>query len=274
MRSWEWATSLSDEEWTKFLSGTIQIPDRIAPPLPPEEFQRSWVGRAGEPAIDEAMCFVRKLKSEAEAAGAPVHRSMRVLDFACGWGRFYRVLMRDFDEVIGADPDADCLQLCREALPCGNFVQIGARPPYSIWPHGHFDLVIAYSIFTHLAQPLAARILDEIAWLLRPGGLFAFTTLPMFCIDIWDRERSSDVYRHALARTDFEPVRWKARAEAGEFLYIPAGGAGSHMTADLYGWALISRPCLERMIAPLPFTLISMGSAPGVPQEFVLLRRG
>jgi SAM-dependent methyltransferase len=269
---WSWASELDDDDWGRFLAGALPREGHRAPALPSDEFQRSWVGGSGEIAFAEATGFVRRMKHEMAACGAPLQRSTRALDFACGWGRFYRVLMRDVDQIVGADPDTHCIQLCRQMLPGDDFAQIPPRPPYSFWDPASFDVVIAYSLFTHLAEPLARDILGEMARIIRPGGFLAFTVLPLYYIDIWERERNSGNYQTGIAQTDFDPNLWKARAQSGGFLYLPTGGGG-YMTSDFYGWALISRSCLERLITLLPFTLTAMGPAGGIPQEFVLLQR-
>src|SRR5262249_45134226 len=66
-----WADALSDEEWSAFLAGALNIPGRTPPSLPPAEFQRSWVGGAGLIALTEAMTFLRRMKAGMAEAGAP-----------------------------------------------------------------------------------------------------------------------------------------------------------------------------------------------------------
>ena len=55
-----WAQALSDDEWCDFLAGTPML-GRTPPPLPPEEFQRAWVGNAGVDTFREAIAFCRLL---------------------------------------------------------------------------------------------------------------------------------------------------------------------------------------------------------------------
>jgi 2-polyprenyl-3-methyl-5-hydroxy-6-metoxy-1,4-benzoquinol methylase len=113
----DWARGLTDDEWCAFLAGELNVPGRSPPPLPLPEFQRSWVGEAGLIALTEAKTFLRHMKAGMAEAGVRLRRDMRVLDFGAGWGRFYRLLMRDVDQLIGADPDEPCIKMCREMLP-------------------------------------------------------------------------------------------------------------------------------------------------------------
>src|SRR6516165_902542 len=87
-----WAQDLSDEEWCEFLSGT-PMNGYVPPPLPPEEFQRAWVGNAGIDTFREAMAFVRLLKSTLAGRRYELGPESRLLDIRCGWGRVYRVLL-------------------------------------------------------------------------------------------------------------------------------------------------------------------------------------
>jgi hypothetical protein len=70
----------------------------------------------------------------------------------------------------------------------------------------------------------------------------------------------------------FDPMSWHAKAEAGEFLFLPTGGGGCLESPEIYGWSWIGRPYLERALQHVPFQILAMESVPGLPQEFVLLR--
>src|SRR5215472_19086341 len=131
-RSWhEWAHDLSDDEWCAFLAGK-EIDGHIPPPLPPEEFQRAWVGNAGLDTFQEAMGFCRRLKSTLRCAGYNLSPSSRLLDVGVGWGRIYRVLLRDTPHIVGIDVVPDCIEMCRSALPGGKFEIAPVEPPYDI----------------------------------------------------------------------------------------------------------------------------------------------
>src|SRR5262245_47516272 len=102
---WQWAQGLAEEEWLRFLAGEISIPGHVPPPMPPEEIQQSWVGASGIVALRGAGVFLRRLKKHMAEAGTPLRRGTRALDFGVGWGRIYRLLMRELDDLTGIDPD-------------------------------------------------------------------------------------------------------------------------------------------------------------------------
>jgi FkbM family methyltransferase len=261
LNRWEWASTLSDEEWCRFLAGYLK-----APPLPSPEFQRTWVGAEGLATFTEGMRFARTMTRELAVAGFPLRRSTRTLDFGCGWGRLYRLLMRNVDFLVGADSNGYCITLCRQMLPDGRFVQIGFRPPYE-FEVAAFDVVYTYALFIHLPEKLFADILQEFARIVAPGGFVAFDLVPTFFIDQWAVDAN---FVHLLAKAGFDREEWKRRAEAGEFLFL--GGGGESMTEDMFGWAVVSRTCLARVIEDMPFEIIANATPSEVP-EFVLLRR-
>jgi len=263
-----WARDLSDAEWCAFLSGELDLAGRTPPPMPSPEFQSSWVGAAGLVALTEAMIFLSRMKAGMSEAGSPLRRDMRVLDFGAGWGRFYRILMRDVDSLVAADPDPPCIEMCRSMFSGGEFLQIPLLPPYPV-RDGEFDLIYAYSVFTHLAAPVFAAVVREFVRIVKPGGFVAFTTLPLNCIDLFHEQGN---YKSVMDQISFDPMSWHAKADAGEFLFLPTGGGGCLESPEIYGWSWIGRPYLERALQHVPFQILAMESLPGLPQEFVLLR--
>jgi hypothetical protein len=113
-----WARALPEPEWLAFLAGEITIPDENAPPMPAPEFQMSWVGCSGLAALADGAVFLDYVRSRIPA----LHQQARILDFGCGWGRLYRILIRDTFSVVGVDSEPAVMQMCRDALPDGEFI--------------------------------------------------------------------------------------------------------------------------------------------------------
>lgn len=104
-----------------------------------------------------------------------------LLDFGCGWGRFTRLFIRDVEEagLIGIDPSAEALQMCREHMPYAAFIRSQYTPPL-VFKDESFDVVFANSIFSHLSESNALSWIKEIFRILRPGGLLIGTTHSKF----------------------------------------------------------------------------------------------
>lgn len=97
----------------------------------------------------------------------------RTLDWGCGCGRLAVHLEREgsVGEVYGADIDAEAIRWCTSTLGTGRFVAVAPMPPMP-FEAGFFDLVIGYSVFTHLAAEVQRAWLAEMRRVLARGGLF------------------------------------------------------------------------------------------------------
>jgi len=250
-----WAKDLTDEQWCEFLGGT-PMNGRIPPPLPPEEFQKRWVGNAGIETFREAMAFCQLLRSTLGAAGCSLGPDSRLLDIGVGWGRIYRMLLRETPHIVGIDVDPQCIELCRSAIPHGKFEISPLAPPYR-FIDGEFDVAYLYSVFSHLNEPLFLAILREAVRIVRKGGFVVFTTLPP----------SDDALRGKGL-----PETWRSDVEAGKFIYVPTGGAHESLTSSVYGWALLSKHYLQRIPSEFPLKLVAY-EPDRLMQAFVALEK-
>ncbi|MGH9366320.1 MAG: class I SAM-dependent methyltransferase [Thermoanaerobaculia bacterium] len=103
-------------------------------------------------------------------------RVRRMLDWGCGCGRVTAHFLADGQvaEVHGVDIDGEAIAWCVGALPRGRFQQSGPYPPLP-FPDRYFDLVVAYSVFTHLERGVQKLWLAEMRRVLSPGGLLLAT---------------------------------------------------------------------------------------------------
>ena len=152
--------------------------------LPPAALR---VRVVGQPDPD---LFLSSGKTEAEALAAAARayglemgEVGRLLDFGCGCGRLVRH-WRGLPslEVHASDHDPELVDWVRVSLP---FVQPNRNrlaPPLP-YPDGHFDLVYAISVFTHMTEDLAEAWMAELHRVVRPGGLLLFSVLPRENLD-------------------------------------------------------------------------------------------
>ncbi len=99
-----------------------------------------------------------------------------VFDWGCGAGRVTRHIIDRFPaaRVRGADIDREAVRWADANLG-GEFTTCGLAPPLP-YDDGSFDLITAFSVFTHLRRADQAAWLDEMRRLLRPGGVLLATT--------------------------------------------------------------------------------------------------
>ena len=241
MAAFRAALALTDDEWVEFLAGERLLDGHTAPPLPPPDVQRAFVGSSGLDAMHEAGLFYSHVLRALRARDVPADAIGRVLDFGSGWGRIYRLFLRNCDDgnLVGVDLDPACVALCATAMPYGTFAVCEPLPPLEL-REASFDVVTAYSVFSHLAEAPFRAWLVEFARVLRVGGTVFFTTLKEAHIAAWDAGRSEVAHGAALASVGFNAVEWKARAEAGELLFVPTGGGGPR-SASFYGETVVPR---------------------------------
>lgn len=103
----------------------------------------------------------------------------RMLDFGCGAGRLLRHLIAEAEtaEIFGSDVDPAPVAWVEEHLcpPVAGATVNGFDPPLG-FPDDHFDLVTAFSVFTHLGTNWADWLL-EIRRVLKPDGVLIATIL-------------------------------------------------------------------------------------------------
>jgi SAM-dependent methyltransferase len=101
-----------------------------------------------------------------------------VLDFGCGPGRTLSSLAPDVADArfLGCDIHEESIVWANENLspPCEFFV-CGEKPPLA-QPDGRFDLVYAFSVFTHITHQWGAWM-AEVHRLLAPRGLAVISVL-------------------------------------------------------------------------------------------------
>ena len=268
------ALSLTDEAWVEFLAHERSVEGLVAPPLPDESMQRAWVGSSGLDALREAGRFTARALRLLGERGVPAEDIGRVLDFGCGWGRIYRLFLRNCrpGDLVGIDIDDGCIGVCSNAMPYGTFEPCDPMPPVG-FDDASFDVVTAYSVFSHLAEEPLRAWLREFARVLRPDGVIFFTTLKEAHIESWKARRKEAAHGAALAAAGFKPRAWRRRAASGEVLFVPTGGGGTRESPSFYGETIVPQAYLEREASGLGFDLLEYSADDTLPQAFVALAK-
>jgi len=96
-----------------------------------------------------------------------------LLDWGCGCGRVASLFLKHtkISQVYGCDIDKEAVEWCDKHLPSGHFSAINPYPP-THYSDNMFNIVIGYSVFTHLQQDVQFRWLQEMERIIIPGGLF------------------------------------------------------------------------------------------------------
>ncbi|MFN0108321.1 MAG: class I SAM-dependent methyltransferase [Blastocatellia bacterium] len=169
----------------------------------------------------------------------------------CGWGRCARFFMRDLEHknIYGVDVLKSAVDICLESRIPGQFSVIGNHPPLD-FPTGSFDVIYAFSVFSHLPKELARNWVAEFARLLRPNGLLLVTTQGRgfieFCASFRGRENAF-LWHRLLANSFVDTQKALEAYDRGEFLYEPNGGGDNpELGGSVYGDTLIPRKYIEQ----------------------------
>jgi SAM-dependent methyltransferase len=117
------------------------------------------------------------LATAALGAGAPLGDGDRVLDFGSSSGRHLRVLQawRPAVHWMGCDPNEGAIRWAGEHLDGIEFFVSPQDPPLEL-AAGSLDAVFAVSVWSHFGAGAAERWLEEMARVVRTGGVLVLTT--------------------------------------------------------------------------------------------------
>ncbi|CAN5580911.1 hypothetical protein BH10ACT11_BH10ACT11_20730 [soil metagenome] len=109
--------------------------------------------------------------------GVDLGEPIKLLDLACGCGRVAR-WWSDLEsaEVHGCDYNSELVAWVQENLPSVAAACNDARPPLP-YADDSFDLLYALSFFTHLDGEAERAWSEEMARVLKPGGIAVITTM-------------------------------------------------------------------------------------------------
>lgn len=234
------------ESWFSTLYQSVSqhnINGLLFPSFPSDEIQRAMVGFCGVHTLKEISMFYAQCQEALAKAQFTFSERTKILDFGCGFGRLTRFFLKDApgENIFAADCTKDFINICQDTFPVScippdNFLLNTPLPPLDL-PSGTFDLVTAYSVFTHLAEHAATAWLDEMHRILKPGGVLVITLRQKSFL-----EQSSQLSRLS-SLSHYEQVMYDAfgdfplhiqRYVRGEYLYHPSGG-GNDLSSEFYG---------------------------------------
>jgi len=245
MKTIENFRNTNDDAWLQMLIRSIdtsEVDGLKMPRFPSDAVQSQFVGSSRVNALREGAGFYKLVKAYAVQLGRPISPGASALDFGCGWGRYLRFLWKDVAEkdLYGVDTDPDILELCRETGVPGQLSRITplGKLPY---PDNSIDVILAYSVFTHLPESVFRHWMLELSRVSRPGCIFAFTIEPRrfleFVGSLAGRPLES-AWHAGLAKYADRVPQLLEDYDAGEFVYLPTGG-GAHREAAVYGDAVV-----------------------------------
>ena len=250
----DWCQILTEAEISPIVDG-LEFPH-----LAPRAIQERMHGTAGTVALQEAAGFYRFVTSK------PFFRQKAVanacfLDFGTGWGRMARFFLRDFDLncQFAFETQPTICFLARRLNPylC---VLAGGEVPDETLPASRFDLVVGWSVFSHLAEAAATAWLAELARIMRPNAYCLLSTfgdrflsqLETVQAEFRDGKEIHWYFENCLkAAGDIAALR--RRYQSGDFVWLGDGPTVNYGQA-----AILSEKALLTIFRArkLPFDLI------------------
>lgn len=260
--------TLPHADWLRVLIRSLRVSEIDGVPMPafpPPDEQTSTHGTSGREALEEAGRFIALVDRYAAREGRPVTESTRVLDFGCGWGRMLRFFLNrvDSQNLYGADVRPESVEMARRLNRFARFAVVESVPPLP-YDDGWFDLVVAYSVFSHLNEAVSRAWMAELARVMKPGGLAIVTTQGRGFLEFveslttraswwrfrlalgrWFGRQQSEAWINGLRDSFGDIAAVRRRFEQGQFVHAATGG-GTGLAASFYGESVIPRAYVER----------------------------
>lgn len=168
---WLWAHT-SGYQKSRFLQQWL-------PRMPERKIQREFTGASGKRTMKKAFLAYQLFKTMVHRYGEGIKPESKILDFGCGWGRLIRFFLKDVEaaNLFGVDCCEPMIDLCKHSNLYANFLTIDPTPPLT-FADKTFDVIFAFSVFSHLPEGLHKGWLREFSRILKPGGVFIATTRP------------------------------------------------------------------------------------------------
>jgi SAM-dependent methyltransferase len=153
----------------------------LLPSMASKEVQLSWTGAQGAQLLQQSLLFVKSIEAAfPRLVGRPLHNAA-MLDFGCGWGRLIRLMLwfSHPDKIFGVDAWERSLQICADHRVPGSLAQCDRVIENLPFENRQFDLIYAYSVFTHLSEEAMMAAQSAIRRRIKPDGLFVITIRPV-----------------------------------------------------------------------------------------------
>jgi SAM-dependent methyltransferase len=160
----------------------------------------------------------------------------------------------------------------------------GGRPPIPFnlnapfppiqYQDNTFDIVLAYSVFSHLSENAHQAWLKEFRRILKPHGLLIVTVRQKTFLDqveLLSNNTNINEYESMLVKI-FCSSNIKEKYDNGYYIYNPSGG-GAELTNDFYGDTVIPPKYIVDVWGSLFAIIESFDDPARVPQALYVLQK-
>lgn len=153
---------------------------QLLPEMAEDKVQKTWTGFSGRRLLETSLDFTRITAIQYQRITNRKIDGKHILDFGCGYGRLSRMMYyyTPEDNLFAVDPMKRSMELCSEAGLSKNFFLSDYVPDNLPVGDHKFDLIFAFSVFTHLSERATLTCLKTMSDYLAPGGVIAITIRP------------------------------------------------------------------------------------------------
>jgi len=160
---------------------------QVLPRMASAEVQTEWTGNHGIPLLRQSCNFVRSAAYNfARLAGRPLDNAA-ILDYGCGYGRLARLMyyFTDPDKLFGIDPWDRSIEICHADGLGDHFRQSDYLPESLPVPRADFELIYAFSVFTHLSMRATMKAFETSRRYIAENGVLLITVRP---VEYWNAD--------------------------------------------------------------------------------------
>ena len=242
------------QEWHALRERGGPDADENGLPLPPPRLRLLVDSRSADAArfIDTGRQMAVSIAIAAAEAGDPLNEMDAILDFGGGCGRVARHWAGlEGPQVHLCDYNPLLVSWSSENLPfvASDTNELEPPTPYEA---GKFDLVYAFSVLSHLSEPLQGAWISEFHRILKPGGLLVFSVLGHSAYDRMDSGA-------------------KERFDRGELVVERTGTAGRNLCTAYHPRSYVTGELLAEFSDVEPFSFGAWDAA--LVQDAYIARR-
>jgi SAM-dependent methyltransferase len=213
------------------------------PSMPSDAIQDHWTGSHGTVLLGQTTAFVESLVTGYQTITRRNLEKARVLDFGCGWGRIIRLLYKyvGYENIFAVDPWDEPIALCKQHGVKAHLA-ISEDVPAVLPFDGQFDLIYAFSVFTHLSEKTTHAVFDTLRRYIADDGVLLITVRPKeyWCVHgeaVADRMiRKHDQNGFAFVPSNRPPID-------GDVTYGDTSMSVDYIAANFPRWRLASEHC-------------------------------
>ena len=214
---------------------------RLLPPMASKELQTLITGNHGANLLIQSLAFIRAMRQKYEQVKGSPLVGATILDFGCGYARLLRLMLyfSDTDRLFCCDPAKSLIEGCHWLkLPFDLRVSdyLPTRLPYAPCM---FDLIYAFSVFTHTSPRATRTALSALRPIVKPDGMLVLTVRPIEYWNLLDVELR-------LAKTDSDRQRVTNEHLANGYAFLPNPRIELVQGEAVYGDGSMSIEFIER----------------------------